>query len=205
MAWAAHVLHPTRIHIDYGHRSGRGPEGRHKGGRVPNVSGRPWDRDHGLGRLDDHRATTTDMHYRNGGFWGPSRPRSVDFGRAGRTNLYDRVSRWFPNFLEADQVTVRTLVANTTGYIDYVTVDDFLNRQLTEPFRQVSGRSLTANQIEFVDLIINYLTENGAMELDRLYESPFTDLNPRGVEGIFKPAEITDLFTVLNDIRARAA
>jgi EcoEI R protein C-terminal len=35
----------------------------------------------------------------------------------------------------------------------------------------LSGRTLTANQIEFIDLIINYLTEHGAMEPDRLYES----------------------------------
>jgi type I restriction enzyme R subunit len=69
----------------------------------------------------------------------------------------------------------------------------------------ISGRTLTANQIEFVDLVINYLTEHGAMELGRLYESPFTDLNPLGVEGLFKPAEITDLFTVLNHIRTSAA
>jgi type I restriction enzyme, R subunit len=69
----------------------------------------------------------------------------------------------------------------------------------------ISGRPLTANQIEFIDLIINYLTENGAMELGRLYESPFTDLSPLGVEGLFKAAEITDLFTVLNHIRDRAA
>jgi type I restriction enzyme, R subunit len=43
------------------------------------------------------------------------------------------------------------------------------------------------------------------MEPDRLYESPFTDFNPLGVEGLFKPAEITELFTVLNQIRASAA
>ena len=69
----------------------------------------------------------------------------------------------------------------------------------------LSGRTLTANQIEFINLIINYLTEHGAMDPERLYESPFTDFNPLGVEGIFKPAEVTELFTVLGNIRARAA
>jgi type I restriction enzyme, R subunit len=43
------------------------------------------------------------------------------------------------------------------------------------------------------------------MEPDRLYESPFTDFNPLGVEGLFKPADVTELFTVLSHIRARAA
>ena len=69
----------------------------------------------------------------------------------------------------------------------------------------LSGRTLTASQIEFVDLVINYVTEHGAMEPDQLYESPFTDFNPLGVEGLFKPAEVTELFTVLSHIRARAA
>jgi EcoEI R protein C-terminal len=69
----------------------------------------------------------------------------------------------------------------------------------------LSGRTLTANQIESIDLIINYLTGHGAMETDRLYELPFTDFNPLGVEGLFRATEVTELFTVLSQIRARAA
>jgi type I restriction enzyme, R subunit len=65
--------------------------------------------------------------------------------------------------------------------------------------------ALTSNQIEFLNLIIHYLTENGAMEPDRLYESPFTDFNPRGAEGLFKSEEVTELFTVLTDLRTEAA
>jgi type I restriction enzyme R subunit len=38
------------------------------------------------------------------------------------------------------------------------------------------GKVTTANQIEFVDLIINHLTEHGVMGAALLYESPFTDL-----------------------------
>jgi type I restriction enzyme, R subunit len=68
-----------------------------------------------------------------------------------------------------------------------------------------SCRTLTSSQIEFMDLIINYLTEHGAMDPERLYESPFTDFSPLGVEGIFKPAEVTELFTVLENIRTQAA
>jgi type I site-specific restriction endonuclease len=39
----------------------------------------------------------------------------------------------------------------------------------------VSGKTLGANQIEFVSLIVEHLTEHGAMKPELLYESPFTD------------------------------
>ena len=65
-------------------------------------------------------------------------------------------------------------------------------------------RILTANQIEFVNLIVDHLTEHGAMDAALLYESPFTDLNPQGPEGIFVPAQVEQLVTLLSEIRARA-
>jgi type I restriction enzyme R subunit len=38
-----------------------------------------------------------------------------------------------------------------------------------------AGESLSANQIEFVNLIVDHLTEHGVVSPERLYESPFTD------------------------------
>ncbi len=40
----------------------------------------------------------------------------------------------------------------------------------------LNGKSLGANQIEFVNLIVDHLTEHGVMDAAMLYESPFTDL-----------------------------
>ena len=36
----------------------------------------------------------------------------------------------------------------------------------------MAGRTLSANQIEFVDMIVEQLTESGVMAPARLYESP---------------------------------
>ncbi len=47
----------------------------------------------------------------------------------------------------------------------------------------ITGTTVTPNQIEFIDLVVQYLTENGVMEPDRLYESPFTDISRRGRKG----------------------
>jgi len=69
----------------------------------------------------------------------------------------------------------------------------------------VTGTSPNANQIEFVNLVVQYLTENGVMEPDRLYESPFTDINPQGPEGVFSSAKVDQLVKVLAEVRLRAA
>ena len=64
----------------------------------------------------------------------------------------------------------------------------------------ISGAMVSANQIEFINLVVDYLTENGVMEPARLYESPFTDINPRGPEGVFPSAQVDHIVTVLNEI-----
>jgi type I restriction enzyme R subunit len=69
----------------------------------------------------------------------------------------------------------------------------------------MTGKTLRANQIEFLDLIVDHLTENGTLEAARLYESPYTDFNALGVEGVFASAEVAELMAVLDEIRRRAA
>jgi D-alanyl-D-alanine carboxypeptidase len=96
---------------------------------------------------------TTDMHYRIGGmaetFMSTLLLMLVE---QGHISLDDTISRWFPQLLAADQVTVRMLVANTAGYIDYVRVDDFLKLELAEPFRTFTDEEL-----------INYSVRDGKM------------------------------------------
>ena len=54
-------------------------------------------------------------------------------------------------------------------------------------------RRFSANQIEFVNLIVDHLTEHGVMEAAMLYESPFTDLTPRGPDGLFSSGQVDEL------------
>ena len=71
----------------------------------------------------------------------------------------------------------------------------------------IAGKSLTASQIEFIDLVVNHLTEHGVMAPAALYESPFTDLSPRGPDQLFSGAEVDALISILDQVReaARAA
>ncbi len=68
----------------------------------------------------------------------------------------------------------------------------------------MSGKALNANQIEFVNMIVDHLTEHGVMEAARLYESPFTDLTPHGPEGLFDARQVDELIGILDRVRATA-
>jgi type I restriction enzyme R subunit len=68
----------------------------------------------------------------------------------------------------------------------------------------LNGKALSANQIEFVNLIVNYLTEHGVMEAALLYESPFTDLTPQGPDGLFTSTQVDELMMALERVRKSA-
>ena len=68
----------------------------------------------------------------------------------------------------------------------------------------LTAKTLTANQIEFVNLIVDHLTEHGVLDEAVLYESPFTDITPRGPDGIFTAQEVAALVNILKEVRAAA-
>jgi len=68
----------------------------------------------------------------------------------------------------------------------------------------LAGKTLAANQIEFVNLIVNHLTEHGVMDAKLLYESPFIDVTPRGPEGIFSSKQVDELMAAIEQVRRAA-
>ncbi|HEY5409885.1 MAG TPA: type I restriction-modification enzyme R subunit C-terminal domain-containing protein, partial [Caulobacteraceae bacterium] len=68
----------------------------------------------------------------------------------------------------------------------------------------IAGRRLSASQIEFLNMVIDHLTDRGQMDPRLLYESPFTDIDPSGVAGIFG-ADAGAVIEILDSVRRRAA
>jgi type I restriction enzyme R subunit len=68
----------------------------------------------------------------------------------------------------------------------------------------LAKKTLTANQIRFIDQIIDYLTQNGVMDPGLLYEPPFTDYSSTGLDGIFKDEDASRIVSILGSIREAA-
>ena len=69
----------------------------------------------------------------------------------------------------------------------------------------LANRALNSNQLEFVNMLIEHLTAQGAVSPLILYESPFTDINPSGVEGVFAENDVGKIIDILARVRKNAA
>jgi type I restriction enzyme R subunit len=54
-------------------------------------------------------------------------------------------------------------------------------------------------------LVIDFLTARGVMDPRLLYEPPFTDIDSRGVEGVFEHPDVLRLVEILKDVERRTA
>ena len=67
----------------------------------------------------------------------------------------------------------------------------------------VSGYA-SATQIEFIDMVIDHLTDQGVMDPALFYEQPFTTLASTGPEQLFGDARVTELFRRIEAINSSA-
>lgn len=63
----------------------------------------------------------------------------------------------------------------------------------------------SSQQIRFVEMIIDRLTQGGMMEPGQLYEPPFTGLHYEGLDGAFGDADADVIVGVIEEINRRAA
>lgn len=67
----------------------------------------------------------------------------------------------------------------------------------------LSGKNLSADQITFINQIVEHLVKNGAMNPDRLFEQPFTDIHSEGIAGVF-PNDAERILAVIETVNRRA-
>jgi type I restriction enzyme R subunit len=68
----------------------------------------------------------------------------------------------------------------------------------------LTGGAATANQIEFVQMIVQHLTAQGTMDPALLYEPPFTDIAATGPEQVFEPAKVATLVRTIRSLNESA-
>ena len=75
-----------------------------------------------------------------------------------------------------------------------------------EAFSEFATRhQMSADQNEFVELLVDFLTENGSVNPRLFYESPFTDFDDMGILGVFsqeQTKEIVEIVRRLNQVTA---
>ena len=71
--------------------------------------------------------------------------------------------------------------------------------------RFLDGTRYSSQQIRFVEMIIDRLTQNGTMEPGQLYEPPFTALHHEGLDGAFGDSDADAIVGIIAVINERAA
>ncbi|MFT6502848.1 MAG: type I restriction enzyme R subunit [Crocinitomicaceae bacterium] len=64
----------------------------------------------------------------------------------------------------------------------------------------LSAGNLRADQMTFIQNIVKFLTKNGRLEKNMLFEPPFTDNHQDGIIGIFDDAEATRIIKLVDEV-----
>ncbi len=90
----------------------------------------------------------------------------------------------------------RTKAAHVQGFGVFIRSLVGLDRGAAQQhFADFIADGASADQIEFVSMVIDYLTKNGVIDPGLLYDSPFTDMNPDGPYSVFDDADIEPFLT----------
>ena len=103
-----------------------------------------------IGVSTNGEPATTDMHFRVGGVgWQVLSTVLLRMAeqQPARIALTDRVSKWYPDYPNADRATVRMLSASSAGFGDYITTDAFLRQLEANPLRVWTADDLIAYSV----------------------------------------------------------
>lgn len=67
-----------------------------------------------------------------------------------------------------------------------------------------AGTTFTGNQLAFVELLVEQLTQRGIVDPELIYLAPFTDVAPTGPNDLFTGPQVVSLVSALRQIRRTA-
>ena len=101
----------------------------------------------------------------------------------------------YPNKSHSLALAIRRIVGMDAAKVD---------QHLKSFVQQYPG--LNANQIRFLELLKSHIATYGAIELEKLWEAPFTSLHAEGIDGVFTDsAQVDSLLELLNNLNDSAA
>lgn len=105
---------------------------------------------------------------------------------------------------DADEINLAAQAAGGLGVFvrSLVGLDREAAKQAMSEF--LTNSTLTSSQIEFVNMIVDYLTARGFMDAELLYASPFIDVAPQGPEAIFTGDQVDRIVSILDEVRRSA-
>jgi type I restriction enzyme, R subunit len=76
-----------------------------------------------------------------------------------------------------------------------IEVLESLNETVSKAFDDFIAKHsyLTSRQLQFMDLLRNFILEKGELQKRNLIESPFTLIHPQGIRGVFSPSQIDEI------------
>ena len=64
--------------------------------------------------------------------------------------------------------------------------------------------NLSADQITFINNIISFLTKNGKIDKEMLFEPPFTNINDQGITGVFDDAQVGKIVRIIDEVNGNS-
>lgn len=71
--------------------------------------------------------------------------------------------------------------------------------------RYLDSQHFNANQIRFVEQIIDWLTQQGTIEPAKLYKPPFTDFHDKGLDGVFSDRDADNIIEIARSFNQTVA
>lgn len=62
----------------------------------------------------------------------------------------------------------------------------------------INRPDISAEQMNFMDTLINYLMQNGTIDKVKLFDRPFTDINQNGVLGVFEEKDAVKIINIID-------